>query len=278
MKKFLKKILPGFIIDLYLWSKLNKDEKHIHRELKRLKKTERFQVGYSNILGSESKLMYVDGLSLMFIYNEIFVKKIYRFISANTNPYIIDAGANIGLGLIYFKTIHQNAEIIAFEPDEKVFKALEYNVLSLQLKNITLVKKALWDKVTELNFYSEGADGGRLANEQDTTQIIKIQTTVLSDYLKERKVDLLKIDIEGAELSVLRESRNYLKNVENIFVEYHSFKNCPQNLAELISILEDECFRINIHQTGVFSSQPFVKIEEYNGMDLQLNIFGTKSA
>ncbi len=276
MKKVLKKILPGFIIDLYLWGRLNKDEKHIQRELKRLKKTERFQVGYTDILGSESKLMYVDSLSFSFIYNEIFVNQIYQFLSSKTNPYIIDAGANIGLGLIYFKSIYPNSEIIAFEPDEKVFKALEYNVSSLQLKNITLVKKALWDKVTELNFYSEGADGGRLANEQDTAQIIKIQTTVLSDYLKERKVDLLKIDIEGAELSVLRESRNYLKNVENIFVEYHSFKNSPQNLAEFISILEDEGFRIIIHRIGVFSSQPFVKIEEYNGMDLQLNIYGIR--
>jgi FkbM family methyltransferase len=276
MKKILKKILPGFIIDLYMWCRLNKSEKHINRELKRLKKTERFQVGYTDILGSESKLMFVDSLSFLFIYDEIFVNQIYQFLSSKTNPYIIDAGANIGLGLIYFKSIYPNSEIIAFEPDEKAFKALEYNVSSLQLKNITLIKKALWDTVTELNFYSEGADSGRLTNDQVATQVIKTQTTVLSEYLKDRKVDMLKIDIEGAELNVLKECKNYLKNVSNIFVEYHSFKNSPQNLAMLIRILEEDGFRIIIHHIGMYSSQPFVKIEEYNGMDLQLNIYGIR--
>lgn len=276
MKKIIYYLLPKILVDLYKWCSLNKEEKFIKKELKRIKKIKRFEIGYTTIFGLDTKIKFVDSASFQFIYNEIFNNNIYNFISKSKNPFIIDAGANIGLSVIYFKKLYPNSEIIAFEPDENVFTTLEYNINSLQINNVTLVKKALWNEVTELRFYSEGADGGRLANEGENNQIIKINTTLLSDYINNRIVDLLKIDIEGAELFVLQEARRYLKNVNNIFVEYHSFKNKPQKLAELLCILEEEGFRLIIHHIGTFSSQPFIKINEYNDMDLQLNIFGVR--
>jgi FkbM family methyltransferase len=276
MKSILRKILPGFVADLYDWYRLSKTERRERRELDRIKKNNRYQEGYTNIFGEEYKIKYVDNASFVFIYEELFKKEIYKFKCDIKDPLIIDAGANIGLSVIYFKRLFPESTVIAFEPDQKVFDTLDFNVRSFGFKKVELIKKALWNTETELNFFSEGADGGRLATKEDTNNIIKIQTTLLSNYIRDQKIHLLKIDIEGAEFNVLMECREYLKNVKNIFVEYHSFKNRKQNLGELINILEQSGFRIITHHIGVHSGNPFYKIEEYEGMDLQLNIYGIR--
>jgi FkbM family methyltransferase len=41
------------------------------------------------------------------------------------SPYIIDAGANIGLSIIYFKKKYPNSKIVAFEPDKLIFNILK---------------------------------------------------------------------------------------------------------------------------------------------------------
>jgi FkbM family methyltransferase len=106
-----------------------------------------------------------------------------------------------------------------------------------------LVNKALWSEKTTLEFYSEGAEGGRLGNEiKEIKNIVKVETILLSEYLQ-KQVDFLKIDIEGAEYNVLEECQNYLKNVKNIFVEYHSFSNKIQVLERILTILKNSVFK-----------------------------------
>lgn len=59
------------------------------------------------------------------MFNKIFKRQIYNFQIDNPAPYIIDAGANIGLGVIYFKKLFPDAEIIAFEPDPNIFAVMK---------------------------------------------------------------------------------------------------------------------------------------------------------
>lgn len=232
----------------------------------------RFEPGFFKLGGK--RLKYIDAASYSFIYEEIFHKEIYKFKCINETPYILDAGSNIGLSIIYFKLLYPNASIVGFEPDSHVFDILDFNIKSFAFDDVHLVKKALWEKETEIDFYSEGADGGRLAT-LDDDKVVKVKTDLLSRYI-DRRVDFLKIDIEGAELKVLRECQPLLYLVDRIFVEYHSFSNEPQFLQEILSILAQEGFRYNVQNIGVFSSNPFLKIDEYAGMDNQLNIFCIK--
>ncbi len=233
----------------------------------------RFKAGFYFQKGK--KIKYVDAASFAFIYEELFYKQIYKFECSTSTPYIIDAGANIGLSIIYFKTLYPNAEIVAFEPDDKVFETLEYNIKGFDFSNVTLVKKALWNKETFLEFMSEGADGGRIAVDGDDKKIIKVPAQSLRSYLN-KKVDFLKIDIEGAECIVLEDCADLLHHVDKIFVEFHSFINNPQNLQKILSILHSAGFRYNIQHIGVFSPNPFINIYNYSGMDNQLNIFAFK--
>jgi FkbM family methyltransferase len=218
------------------------------------------------------QLMIVDIASFRFMEQEIFCKQIYKFTCKNPQPFIIDAGANIGLSVIYFKQLYPDCEILAFEPDKNVFDALRLNVQSFGLNNVELIPKALWDELTTLQFYAEGADGGRIAVHGESAQLDVVPTIRLRQFLN-RKVDFLKIDIEGAEIRVLEDCKDLLNNVERIFLEYHSFKGEEQSLHRILDILQGAGFRYNIKHTGVFSNHPFEEINSYMGMDLQLNIF-----
>lgn len=242
-----------------------------YRELFRIKKKTRYSHFNTNILGR--LITGIDGPSFVFTYNEIFKNEIYRFLSKNKSPYIIDCGANIGLSVIYYKQLFPTAQIIAFEADKNIFRVLSNNIQSLALKDVTLYNFAVWNEETTLDFFSEGADGGRIiSSDGNKKNRIKVPTIRLSNFLKEKKVDFLKIDIEGAETTVLKDCEDVLHNVENLMVEYHSFIDKPQTLHEILTILSNSGFRIHAIPVG-YSSQPFVKIESYLGIDMQFNIF-----
>ncbi len=267
----IKKITPSLIKQLYRYARYSEyRENHRKRnEFLKIGNEERYKVGVTDILGSPFK--YVDSASFCFIYDELYNKEIYKFNSKNDKPYIIDAGANVGLSVLYFKKLYPSAQIVAFEPDANVAKVLKYNIQSFGLESVQVINKALWNHVTTLKFNEEGADGGRIAIEGDGN-LVEISTVRLQEFL-DRRVDLLKIDIEGAETTVLQDCKEHLNNVDRIFVEYHSFSNQSQTLHEILKILNDAGFRYNIQHVGVFSPNPFVHVYEHYGMDLQLNIF-----
>ena len=218
-----------------------------------------------------------DYASYYFMCQEIYEKEIYKFHSITDTPFIIDAGANIGLASIYLKKMYPEAEIIAFEPDPSIHKYLIANLKTFDFSDIKAINKGVWDKETTLNFTSDGADGGFVSGVNNFNKPNKsIEVISLKKYLN-RKVDFLKLDIEGAETIVLKDIRKELSHVDRIFVEYHSFINMPQTLDEIISILTESGFRIYVNTPGLTSKAPFSYIRKYNKMDLQLNIFGIKS-
>lgn len=270
------KIIDNFLYPLKTLVKriIRKNFDTEFRELNRISKIKRFQKHTTTLF--KEKFEYVDSASFLFIYGEVFTRKIYKFITENKKPYIIDCGANIGLSVLFFKEYYPDCEIIAFEPDPFIYKVLKKNVDSLKIQNIGLVNKALWDKETTLDFSSDGADGGRIESFiGNEVNCIKIPTVSLRSYL-ERSVDFLKIDIEGAEVVVLKNIKDLLKNVRNIFIEYHSFQNETQSLNEILEILSENNFRYYIEHIGVSSEHPFERVTISHSMDNQLNIFAYK--
>jgi FkbM family methyltransferase len=275
IKNIIKSILPPFIIFLLkkFFSASNKENQSIDYQNNVIEENQlpRYTVFETLFLGN--KLKVLDNASFDFMNKELFETEIYKFNTSTESPYIIDCGANIGLAIIYFKQIYPDAEILAFEPDPKVFDALKFNIQTFNFDNVTLINKAVWNKVEILKFYSEGADGGRKALVSDSDNIIEVQTVQLRDYITQ-KVDFLKIDIEGAEYEVLKDISDLLHNVERIFVEYHSFVGQSQHIPELLEIIKNAGFRLHISSPGFSSNSPFLHLTEYAQMDNQLNIFG----
>lgn len=239
------------------------------RALRRLKQIPRFTPTATRILGVELQL--VDAASFAFQYKEIFQRQIYKFPAQTPAPRIIDCGANIGLSVIYFKRLHPESRITAFEPDPQIFSVLEENIRQCGYADVELVKKAVWTEAATLEFLPDGSDGGRMVQMSFDRQRIQVPTVRLADFLNE-PIDLLKIDIEGAETSVLQDCQDKLQHVRHLFVEYHSFEHQPQTLLTIMNILFNAGYRVYIHSHNV-SAQPFDKRKTISGMDMQLNIF-----
>jgi len=140
------------------------------------------------------------------------------------------------------------------------------------MSNVTVFNKAVWKDEDGIEISQSGADGSSMFTEGEK---VKVQSISLNNLInKEAVIDLLKIDIEGAEYEVLVDCKNSLSKVKNIFVEYHSYLNGEQKLGEILTLFEQSGFRYFIRQeTDRFL--PFInrKIKSNPAMDLQLNIY-----
>jgi FkbM family methyltransferase len=254
------------------WGKMlvNSEYRKSVKEKTRLKRIPRYVCASTDILGPNLEM--VDCETFLFTYPSIFEQQIYRFKTSQEAPFIIDGGANIGLSVIYFKKLFPDSRILAFEPDPKVFKTLEENCRSFDLKNVELCPNALWNSDEELSFQSEGSDSGHISDAENDKKI-RVKAYRLKNLLNV-EVAMLKLDIEGAEAIVLEDCREELKNVENIFVEYHSYAKREQTLSRVFEILHGAGFRMHLHACYA-SPQPFFERDiNCMGMDLQLNVYG----
>ncbi len=249
---------------------------------------ERKFVLYSIIYGSKKryeekkinflnyKIRVPDALSFIWQFKEIFVDESYKFESKLTEPVIYDCGSNIGMSCIYFKKIFSGAKIKAFEADPKISRYLKENLNANGLNDVEVIDKAVWvnDGGVELNI--EGADGSSIYTEGKKQKVSSIR---LRDLLEsESRIDMLKMDIEGAENDVILDCGNSLKIVSNIFIEYHSYTNSQQKLSKLLNVLEQNNFRYFIRNDSSRNMPLINKTNKSNPfMDLQLNIFGYKS-
>jgi FkbM family methyltransferase len=269
-KSFVKNILHG--IRTRLGKILNNPYGHVginRFRLIRYKHLEPGKLRTQHILGKE--LSFLSSTELLHGIKEIFLDEIYKQ-DLPAEPYIIDCGANIGLSVIYMKWKYPGAEIVAFEPDEQNFNLLEKNVRSFGFSRVTLKKEAVWIENTILKFASEGSMSSKIETVKNGVTI-DVKAIRLKDYLN-RKVDFLKIDIEGAEFLVIKDIRDNLHFVNNLFVEYHGNFIQQNELAELIDVIKNCGFTYYIKEATEVYKTPFTRTKNpLIPYDIQLNIF-----
>ena len=216
-----------------------------------------------------------DALSFIWQYKEIFADENYKFRTDSPNPIIYDCGANIGISCLYFSKNYPSAQIKAFEADPQITKILNDNLKKCSVKNVEVIAKAVWINNDGVKISLEGSDGASIYSNNNKVEIPSIRLKELID--KEKKIDMLKIDIEGAEFDVLMDCKDSLTGVENIFIEYHSFINSEQKLSDILSVLEQNNFRYFIKPVSD-REIPFINRKSKSNvtMDLQLNIYGYK--
>lgn len=232
-------------------------------------RTKRFQ--RRNVRVHGWNLVVPDVASFFSAFKEIFVEGIYSFPSSNQKPIILDCGANIGLGILYFKKMYPQSRVIAYEADPDIFDILKKNILSNGIEGVEFHNKAVWSSFTTVNFHREGADAGRIDIGSDKN-LISIPAVSLASLIESQSFDLVKIDIEGAEVEALQGCAELLDRLHFIFVEFHSFSEKRQALGTLITAFERYGFKVHIH-SPFMSKRPFHKVQENYGMDMQLNLF-----
>ncbi|HMR82371.1 MAG TPA: FkbM family methyltransferase [Niabella sp.] len=217
-------------------------------------------------------IQFYGALEFLHGVKEIFIDGIYD-LKTGSNPKIIDCGGHIGLSAIYFKYQHPGADIVVFEPDPRNFQMLQENIRAQGYENnIELRNEAVWIEHTELTFFSDASMSSRIAtgNESD---IVKVKAFRLRDLLTE-EVDLLKLDIEGAEYQVLKDIKDKFHLLKNIFIEYHGDFDKQNELVEILGWVADAGFKFYIKEACNVYAHPFNKNEDDNiSYDVQLNIF-----
>ena len=106
--KFKPKVAAGRFSDIS-WM----EEKILKHEEDQQIKQKKLPIGLIN---------YKRPYELLHTYRELFCKEMYQFNSLSDEPVILDCGSNIGLSVLYFKTIYPKAKVWAFEPDAANFE------------------------------------------------------------------------------------------------------------------------------------------------------------
>ncbi|MBS1197937.1 MAG: FkbM family methyltransferase [Proteobacteria bacterium] len=155
----------------------------------------------------------------------------------NPDDIVFDIGASLGLFSLHAAARLERGVVYAFEPDPETRSRLRHNhALNPQLDHCCFVEWAVSDQQGETILYSEGAAGRApslkplLAHAQATCRgEVRVKTKRLDDAIAEGELpspDVLKIDIEGAEILCLRGAEKMLRGIGKkrprlLFLETH---------------------------------------------------------
>ena len=134
---------------------------------------------------------------------------------------VVDAGAHVGLFSLVASTFAK--EVISIEPHPVNFKLLQFNLEINNARNIIPINKALWSESKTLTLYEGGHTGAHTILKNVGDKKFNVSSKTLKDILDEfGEIDLLKMDIEGAEFEVLGKlDGKILENVRNMVAECH---------------------------------------------------------
>ncbi len=133
---------------------------------------------------------------------------------------VLDIGANIGFYTIQFSNqVGLNGKVIAVEPAADNLYLLKKNIKVNHLKNVSIIEKAISSKSQNSRLYfAHGHQGDhRIYNTNETREYTPIETITIDDLIKdETRLDLIKMDIQGAEHLAILGIKQTVKKYRNI--------------------------------------------------------------
>lgn len=165
---------------------------------------------------------------------------------------VIDVGAFVDGWYTLFPAalVGEEGHVYSFEPAPEYYKRLKENIALNKLKNITLVKKGVYDKAKTLSFYVAEGRSSLLKEQAESYKKtaapkVTIQTVTLDSFItfnKIKKVSFIKVDVEGVEMNVLRGAIKTLKRMHpNLIIEIvdEQLKLGGSSKKEVITFLEN---------------------------------------
>ena len=161
------------------------------------------------------------------------------------------------MSILFFKKLYPAARIIGFEPDPLTFDTLKTNIAHNALSNVIVHRCALGGRDETRDFY-RATEPSRsdltmsTLKERHHGATLAVDCRRLSTFIVE-EVDLIKIDIEGAEHEVLLDlaSSGKLRLIKQMHIEYHHHINSDvDSLSRTIRLLEDEGFGYQLKATS----------------------------
>jgi FkbM family methyltransferase len=181
-----------------------------------------------------------------------------KLISLPKNPTIIDLGGHIGTFSIYIaRILKDKCRIYTYEPDTDNYSLLVKNIALNKIKTIFPKNMAISDYVGKGYLKKENMnnDAYHLDNSNKKIANCSVSTlTTIASSNKIKKVDLLKMDIEGGEYKIFQDKKSFdfiKNNVHYIFMEYHNIDKA-RNYSKIKKLIEIN-FNILQERTNVLT-------------------------
>jgi len=190
-------------------------------------------------------------------FREVCIEDHYNFSQLKLGMIIVDIGAHIGtFTLLASKIVGEQGKVIAIEPEVHNFEQLKRNLELNRIKNVVPVNVALSDFNDKKDFFITKGSGCHSFSPMPGEKIIdKIQVNVktLDTLLQElniSKIDLIKIDAEGAEISVLKGAEKTLRANPHIKIIVAA-EHYPSQVEEVCSFLNKKAFKTKILKDNI---------------------------
>jgi FkbM family methyltransferase len=175
-----------------------------------------------------------------FTYEEVILKKSYNIPFGITPKTIIDGGGNIGLTAAFLATKYPEASIVTMEPDQENFSLLQRNTAAY--KNIHPIQAGIWPRSAHLVVKDIGhGNNGFVVEETAPGTAGAVPALSITDIMAQMKwdtVDLLKLDVEGAEKEIFSDNyKDWLPKTKLLVVEMHDRmkKGCSKAVFSTIN-------------------------------------------
>jgi FkbM family methyltransferase len=224
------------------------------------------RIRYGGVCGFSDDALFADLRS----YEPETASILADIVVHDTEPVIFDVGANNGQFLILLKSLNSSASVHCFEPFPELAGFLEELVTQNSFESVSINNTMVGDRNGEAELYFvEGATdtASSVKGFQPTfNKNLNARQCSLDSYVEGRqlkKVSLIKIDVEGGELEVLRGARSVLSQMRpNIILELLYTKN-PRHLKrqeQAVRILEELNYGFfQIRQEGRLEEQKRVE-------------------
>jgi FkbM family methyltransferase len=180
-------------------------------------------------------IRFASPVTINYLFDEVFMNECYRS-SQEAPKTILDCGSNIGMSIVFFKSIWPFAHITGVEASPHVFKLLEKNVENVP--DVSVVNVAVGDHHGEIPFYSAIQHSllGSTNPRRGGAEPINVTSIPISDLIHE-PIDLLKMDIEGSEGNAFSEleSSGKIRLIREMLIEYHH--HLPEQKCDFTSFV-----------------------------------------
>jgi FkbM family methyltransferase len=192
---------------------------------------------------------------------ETFVDQFYtRYgVSVEDGWTVVDIGAGIGDYCLYTAHLNPGVRVYAFEPYEDSYMLMVRNLALNGIENVHAFQTAIWSKTGALQLDLKSGEPLQITSQVQSDEHkgdakVTVDAWSLQDFLTEKrieKVDLLKMDCEGAEYEILlNTSREVLHQIERIIMEYHDVDETRTHTL-LARFLEGQGYHVQYHPNFV---------------------------
>lgn len=191
---------------------------------------------------------------------EQYVKSIYeKYYELEKGDIVVDVGAHIGaFSVKAAKIVGKKGKVVAIEPEVNNLSFLRRNIEANELRNVTIVPIGIWSGRGELKLnlstYRTGQHSfyrDRCYGTKDAGEFEEVEVDTLDNMLRElgvKKVDFIKIDVEGAEIEVLKGMDEALRNSVNLAIAAYHFVDGKETYKTIVPSLRERGFEV--HREG----------------------------